>query len=181
MNEHVNPWRTLSSERKYNNAWIEVTEHQVVNPGGGRGIYGTVHFKNRAIGVLPIDADGNTWLVGQYRYPLWRYSWEIPEGGGALDVEPVESAKRELREETGLVAASWQKLLELHLSNSVTDEGAVIFLATELSQGEAAPEETEALSLRKLPFDEAYAMVLAGEITDVISVAAILRYKLLAS
>jgi 8-oxo-dGTP pyrophosphatase MutT (NUDIX family) len=174
-----NPWQTLSSEPRYANPWIEVTEHQVVNPSGGRGIYGTVHMTHLAIGVLPIDEDGYTWLVGQYRYPLDRYSWEIPEGGGDLDVDPLESAKRELKEETGLEAAGWQKLLELDLSNSVTDEHSFVYLATGLTSGEAAPEETEALALRRVPFAEAYRMVLAGEITDVISVAAILRYQLL--
>ncbi len=172
-------WRTLSSELKYDNAWVAVTEHQVVNPGGGRGIYGTVHFKHLAVGVLSLDDEGNTWLVGQYRYPLKRYSWEMPEGGGAIDVDPLESARRELKEETGIEARDWRLLLELDLSNSVTDERAYIYLATGLSFGEAAPEETEALSLRKLPFTEAYAMVGDGRITDSLTVAAVLRLRLL--
>jgi 8-oxo-dGTP pyrophosphatase MutT (NUDIX family) len=177
--EPRDPWRTLASEKKYENAWIEVTEHQVLNPSGGAGIYGTVRFKHLAIGVLPIDDEGNTWLVGQYRYPLKRYSWEIPEGGGEPGVDPLESAQRELREETGIVAARWQPLLELDLSNSVTDEHAYIFLATELSFGPAEPEDTEALAVMQVSFDEAYDLVMDGRITDVMSVAAILRYRLM--
>jgi ADP-ribose pyrophosphatase len=173
-----NPWQTLSSQLKYENAWIEVTEHQVLNPSGGPGIYGVVHFKHLAIGVLPIDTGGNTWLVGQYRYPLERYSWEIPEGGGAAGVDPLDSARRELKEETGIEARTWRKLIELDLSNSVTDEHAIIYVATDLTLGEAQPEETESLTLRKLPFIEACGMVLNGLITDAMSVAAILRYRL---
>jgi 8-oxo-dGTP pyrophosphatase MutT (NUDIX family) len=176
---HESPWQTLSSDLKYDNPWITVTEHQVVNPSGGRGIYGTVHFKHLAIGVLPVDADGNTWLVGQYRYPLGIYSWEIPEGGGRLDMAPLESAKRELKEETGIEADNWLHVLDLHLSNSVTDEAGHVYIATGLRFGDAAPEETEDLALRKLPLAEAYRMVTAGEITDIISVAAILRARIL--
>jgi 8-oxo-dGTP pyrophosphatase MutT (NUDIX family) len=174
-----NPWQTLSSEVRYSNSWIEITHHDVINPSGGAGIYGTVHFKNLAIGVIPLDREGYTWLVGQYRYPLRRYSWEIPEGGGAHGIDPLESARRELKEETGIEAARWQCLIEMDLSNSVSDERAIIFLATELSMGEASPEETEALTLRRLPFDQAYEMVINGEITDSLSVAGILRLKLL--
>jgi len=174
-----NPWHALASNPVYENDWIEVTEHEVINPAGRPGIYGTVHFKHVAVGVLPVDTEGNVWLVGQYRFPLQAYSWEIPEGGGDLKVEPLDSAKRELKEETGIEASQWEKLLELDLSNSVSDEHAFIFLATGLSFGEATPEETEALTVRKLPFDEAYAMALDGRITDAISVAAILRLKLL--
>ena len=174
-----NPWQTLSSDLIYENTWIAVTEHQVVNPGGGRGIYGTVHFKHVAVGVIPLDDEGNTWLVGQYRYPLGRYSWEIPEGGGEIGVDPLESAKRELREETGIEAATWQPLLEADLSNSVSDERAYLYLATGLTLGEAAPEESESLALRKLPFAEVYAMALDGRISDAMSLCAILRVRLL--
>ncbi len=179
MSGEADPWQTLSSDEKYDNRWINVTEHQVVNPKGGRGIYGTVHFKNLAIGVVPLDEDGYTWLVGQYRYPLRRYSWEIPEGGGDLRLDPLESAKRELREETGIEADDWQRLLEVDLSNSVTDEHAIVYLARGLRFGRSEPEETESLSLRRLPLEEAYRMVVAGNITDAVSVCAILRLKLL--
>jgi len=174
-----NPWTTLSSATHYDNPWITVTEHQVLNPAQSPGIYGTVHFKNIAIGIVPIDANGFTWLVGQYRYPLKAYSWEIPEGGGKLHEPPLQSAKRELKEETGLEAARWEQILEMHLSNSVTDERAVVFLATELKEGLSSPEETEVLSLRKVSIADALDMVERGEITDAVSVAAILKTNLL--
>jgi 8-oxo-dGTP pyrophosphatase MutT (NUDIX family) len=174
-----NPWRTLSSTPVYDNPWISVTEHRVIKPSGGEGIYGVVHFKNRAIGVLPLDGEGYTWLVGQYRYTLNRYSWEIPEGGGRLDEEPLAAAKRELKEETGIEADEWREILRMHLSNSVTDELAIVYLARGLRKGTAQPEDTEQLQVRRVPFEEAYRMVCAGEITDAITVAAILRVKLM--
>ena len=177
--EEANPWHVLSKQVRYSNSWIEVTHHEVITPSHTEGIYGVVHFRNIALGILPIDDEGNTWLVGQYRFPLERYSWEIPEGGGDPDVEPVISAQCELREETGIEASDWRLILELDLSNSVTDEHAYIYVATGLSYGDASPDDTEALKLHKLPFDDAYAMALDGRITDVMSVAAILRYKLL--
>ena len=174
-----NPWQTLSSDLKYSNPWIDLTEHQVITPGGSPGIYGTIHLHHLAIGIIALDGQGNTWLVGQWRYPLGLYSWEIPEGGGSLNLPPLESAKRELKEETGIEAASWQRILEMHLSNSVTDERCFVYLATGLSFDESTPDETEALTVRKLLFEDAYQMVLRGEITDAISVAAILRLKLI--
>lgn len=177
--EHINPWKTLSEKHIYENPWISLTEHQVVNPGGGKGIYGTVHFKNLAIGILVLDDDNNTWLVGQYRFPIKKYSWEIPEGGGAEGADPIEEAKRELLEETGITASIWTEIQRIHLSNSVSDELGIIYLARGLSFGESDPEESEQLSIRKLPFEEAYEMVLNGEITDSISVAAILKVKIL--
>ena len=163
----------------YDNKWIGVNEYEVLNPSGGRGIYGTVRFKNLAIGILPLDAEGYTWLVGQWRFPLEMYSWEIPEGGGDPALPPIESARRELKEETGLVASEWTLIQEMHLSNSVTDERALIFMARGLRQEEAMPEETEQLVVRRVSFDEAFEMVERGEITDSMSVAAILKVKLL--
>lgn len=169
------PWKTLTKKTVYDNPWICVTHREVVNPAGNQGIYGKVHFKNLAIGIVPLDDDLNTWLVGQYRYPLGQYSWEIPEGGGPVGTDPLESAKRELREETGLIATEWIELMHLHLSNSVSDEASLVYIARGLTAGAAEPEETEELSVRKLPFSKATEMVLSGEITDAISVAAILK------
>lgn len=179
MDESINPWKVLSSEEKYLNPWIRVTEYKVINPSGGNGIYGKVGFRNLAVGVVPLDEDFNTYLVGQYRFTINRYSWEIPEGGSPEGTDPVISAHRELLEETGLVAGSMEKILEMHLSNSVTDEYAVTYLARNLTQQTACPEETEQLQVRKLPFEEVYKMVEAGQITDSMSVAAILKIKLM--
>ena len=177
--EEINPWQTLESEIKYDNNWIRLTEHQVINPSGGKGIYGEVHFKNLAIGILPLDENYNTWLVGQYRYPLKAYSWEIPEGGGPLGDDPIDSAKRELLEETGMSAENWTEIQRMHLSNSVSDELSIIYVATGLTQGIAMPEETEQLIVKKIPFEDAYQMVVRGEITDSMSVAAILKVKIM--
>ena len=174
-----NPWTIVGEQQIYDNPWIGVTEYDVINPGGGKGIYGKVHYKNLAIGVIPLDAEGYIWLVGQYRFVLDRYSWEIPEGGGDPAVPPVESAQRELQEETGLVGSEWSLLMEMHLSNSVSDERAFVYLARGLEQGVAEPEETEQLVVRRIPFEEAYEMVERREITDSMSVAGILKIKLL--
>jgi 8-oxo-dGTP pyrophosphatase MutT (NUDIX family) len=176
---YKNPWKTLKSEVKYETPWIKVTQHDVINPSGKPGIYGTVSFKNLAIGIIPIDEQKNTWLVGQWRYPLNAYSWEIIEGGGPLGIDPVESAKRELKEEAGLVAKKYTLLSNMHTSNSVTDEYCYIYLAQDLEQDTAEPEETEDLQIKKVPFSEAFEMVMNGEITDSLSVAGILKAKIL--
>ncbi|MBX5438673.1 MAG: NUDIX hydrolase [Thermoflavifilum sp.] len=175
----TNPWKTVGSRMVYDNPWIQVTEHQVINPSGRPGIYGVVHFKHLAIGVVPIDENGYLWLVGQYRYPLQAYSWEVPEGGGPLAEDPLASAQRELLEETGIRATQWNLMLTMHLSNSVTDEKALIYLAKGLSYHSSQPEETEQLQLRKISLEAAYEEVLQGKITDAISVAAILRLMLM--
>lgn len=177
MNEDftVNPWTVLSSRDIYDNPWIHVREDQVLNPKGGKGIYGVVSFKNKAIGIIPIDKDLNTWLIGQYRYPLEEYSWEIPMGGGLIAIDKLESAKRELKEETGFTAAKWTLISRIHTSNSVTDEEGWIFLAEELSEGETEFEDTEVLKIWKLPFKEALDMVMRDEITDSLSIAGILK------
>ena len=175
FDENHNPWHTLSTEVKYHNPWISVREDQVLNPGGGRGIYGVVSMKNKALGIVPVDADGNTWLVGQYRYPLNEYSWEIPMGGGLLEHDMLESAQRELKEETGLTAARWTRIARLHTSNSVTDEEGFVYLAEDLTAGEVEPEETEDLRLWKLPLAEAIRMVMDDRITDGVSVAGLLK------
>ncbi|RAV97778.1 NUDIX domain-containing protein [Pseudochryseolinea flava] len=169
-----NPWTTLSGESKYDNRWINVTEYQVLNPAGGKGIYGKVHFKNKAIGIIALDEDDNTWLVGQFRYTLSEWSWEIPEGGGPFEEEPLACAKRELKEETGLTAKRWTQIARVHLSNSVSDEEGFLFLAQDLEHGEVEFEETEAdMKVMKLPLKDAVAMVDRGEITDSLSVIAL--------
>lgn len=174
-----NPWKITSAELIYDNPWINLTEYQVINPSGNPGIYGKVHYKNIAIGILPLDDGLNTYLVGQFRFAMGQYSWEMPEGGGALDTKPIDSAKRELLEETGLKAQSWTEIQRLQLSNSVTDELSILYLARNLQQFEAEPEDTEQLIVHKLPFEEVYQMVCSGAITDAMTVAAVLKVKLL--
>lgn len=178
MNSTDNPWKVKESEVVYQNPWIEVVHNEVTIPNGKNGIYGVVNFKNIAIGVIPIDQDGNTWLVGQYRFPLGAYSWEIPEGGCPYGEDPVDAAKRELLEETGLVASTYQLLGKIHTSNSVCNETGFIYLATDLRQELPQPEDTEILQLIKLPLKKAIEKVLNGEITDSISVAGLLRLAL---
>jgi 8-oxo-dGTP pyrophosphatase MutT (NUDIX family) len=175
--EKENPWRTLSTMEVYENPWIRVREDKVVRPDGEEGIYGVVHFRNRAVGVLALEGDF-IYLVGQYRYPLEQYSWEIPEGGCAETEDPQQAAARELEEETGLRARHWRKLGEAHLSNSVTDELAIWYVAEELEQGEHRPEGTEQLKVRRVAFDEALRMALRGEITDALSLLAIMHYRI---
>lgn len=174
----TNPWTITGEKLVYDNPWIKVTEFAVRNPSGNPGIYGKVHFKNLALGILAVNAEGLIPLVGQFRFPLGRYSWEIPEGGGQLDQDPLGSAQRELREETGLVATQWQELFRMDLSNSVSDEMAIIYLATGLEQQQAEPEDTEELAHQWVSIDTAVEMVHRGEITDSISVAAILYLRL---
>lgn len=168
-------WKRLSTNTIYENDWMQVREDRVINPGGGENLYGHVHFRNRAVAIVAIDGDDHTWIVGQERYTLNEYSWELPMGGAPLDEPPLVAAKRELREETGISAATWQELMRLHTSNSITDEVGFAYIATGLSFGETAFEETEDLAIRKLKVDAAVQMVLDGEITDAISAAALLK------
>jgi 8-oxo-dGTP pyrophosphatase MutT (NUDIX family) len=177
LDEHSNPWRTLSSREIYENNWIGLREDRVIRPDGEPGIYGVVHFRHIAVGVLAVEEDDSIYLVGQYRYALERYSWEIPEGGCAETEEPLSAAQRELEEETGLHAEEWKRLGEAHLSNSITDEIAVWYLAVGLRQGKQRLEGTEKLKVRRVPFSKALEMVLAGEITDAISMLAIMQYQ----
>lgn len=174
-----NPWTIIGRNAIYDNPWISLTEFQVLNPSGNNGIYGKVHFKNKAIGIVPLDAEHNTYLVGQYRFPLDEYSWEIPEGGCPLDTDPLESAKRELEEETGLTANEWTYLQEVHLSNSVSDEHGHIYLARDLQQGHAAPEETEELQVKKITIDDACQLIREGKITDSITIIGLLRVQVM--
>lgn len=175
MELHKNPWTTISRRKVYENRWLTLEEHHVINPGGGKSIYGKVSFKNKALGIIPIDGEMNTWLVGQYRYTLNEYSWEIPMGGGPLHEDILEAAKRELREETGLIANKWTQIMKIHTSNSVTDEEGFVYLAEDLSYGPTEFEETEDLEIIKIPFREAVNWVMEGKITDAISIAGILK------
>jgi 8-oxo-dGTP pyrophosphatase MutT (NUDIX family) len=175
--EQRGPWRTLSIEERYATPWISVSHHEVIDPSGGRGIYGVIHFKNVAVGIIPLDADLNTWIVGQYRYPIKAYSWEIPEGGGRRDVPPIDSAKRELREEVGIEAERWTEVLRMDLSNSASDEEAIIFVAQELTFHAPEPEATEELAMRKVPFNELFEAVMRGELRDSLTVAAVLKVQ----
>ncbi len=178
-NNKKGPWTVLSANDVYENPWIRLTHHEVLTPTQTPGIYGLVHYKNLAIGVVPVDAEGHTYLVGQYRFPLDAYSWEIPEGGGAHGVDPLDSAARELREETGFTARHWRKILEADLSNSVSDERAVAYLAWGLTPGESEPEATEELAVRRVPLAEAFRMVEAGEIRDALSVLSLQAVRIL--
>jgi 8-oxo-dGTP pyrophosphatase MutT (NUDIX family) len=175
VDETSDPWTVLSERRAYENPWIAVDHREVLTPAGTPGVYGIVHFARLAVGVLPIDDQGRVHLVGQWRPPLNEYSWEMPEGGADPGESPEVCAARELKEETGLTADSLIPILRMALSNSSTDERAVLFLALGLNSGEAAPDDTEALAHKVLPFGEALAQALSGVITDAMTVAALLR------
>lgn len=179
MNEAENPWVKLSSEVKYENPWVKLIEDKVLNPAGNNGIYGVVHFKTHAVAIIPLDDDNNTWLVGQYRYPLNSYEWEVVEGGCPEGTRPIDTAHRELHEEVGLKAETMELILEMQLSNSTTDEVSYTYVARGLTYIGAEPEEDEKLSIKKLPFEEVYQMAMRGEIRDGLSVASILKVKLL--
>ncbi len=172
-----NPWKTISRKSIYSNPWIKVEEHHAINPGDQECLYGLVRFQNIAVGILPLTDDHHTYLVGQHRYPLDLYSWEIPEGGSPLNTSPLDSAKRELKEETGLIAQDYQELMRMYLSNSVTDELAIVYVAKNLSQHESELESSENITVRKLPFEEVFQMVMRGDISDSITVGAILKAK----
>ena len=168
-------WKTLDSKVVYDTPWITVHEDQVINPGGGRNTYGHIHFKKKAIAIVPVDDDGNTWIVGQDRYTLGKYSWEVPMGASEEGEDPLTTAHRELREETGLSAGLMTQVMRLHTSNSITDEEGFVFIARDLSEGETEFDEMEVLEIRKLPIGDVVAMIERGEMTDAMSVAAILR------
>lgn len=179
INKTDNPWTLLKKQDVYESAWIKVEHHDVLNPAKNSGTYSLVHFKKLAIGILPLDEENYTWIVGQYRYPLNCYTWEIPEGGGDRNLPPIESAKRELLEECGILADEWKLIQELQLSNSATDEVAYLYVAKKLTFTQSQPEETEQLTVKKIHFDELYKKVCNGEITDSLSVATVLKVKLL--
>ena len=176
--ERVGPWRRRSRETAYTNPWIEVWHDEVDRPDGSPGIYGVVHFRTSAVGVVAVGEDGRILLVGQHRYTLDAYSWEIPEGGVGAGEDPLDGARRELREETGYVAADWSELFRFSLSNSVTDELGAIYLATGLTAGEAEPEATEELAVRWMSLDELVDGIVRGEIHDLMTIAGVTRYAL---
>ena len=168
-------WKKHASRIVFENDWIVVREDHVTNPGGGENHYGHVQFKNVAVAILPIDEGGNTRLVGQTRYTLNQYSWELPMGGAPQSEDPLVAAQRELQEETGLIADDWHELMRLHLSNSITDELGIAYIATGLQQGETSLEETEDITVRTVPLEDAIDMARSGQITDALSVATLLR------
>ncbi len=175
MTSRKQPWKRIGSTVVYDNPWIRVEEHEVINPSGTQSLYGKVCFKNRAVAILALDEAHNLTLVGQHRYTLDEYAWELPMGGAPEDEDMLAAAQRELREETGISASSWREVMRLHTSNCITDELGVVYLARGLSHGEPQLEPTEDLSVRTLPLDDALAWVLEGRITDAISAAGILR------
>jgi 8-oxo-dGTP pyrophosphatase MutT (NUDIX family) len=177
LKPHGSPWGRETERVVFDNPWIRVTEHEAVAPTGRPASYGVVSFKNYALAILPIHDDGAVVLVGQNRFVFADYSWEIPEGGGPLHEDPLESARRELAEETGLVAADWREVLRVQLSNSITDERAIGYVATGLAEAAQAhpQDETEELTIARVPFREALDAALAGELKDALTVAMLLR------
>ena len=179
IDETKNPWTLLEKKLVYESPWISVSHHDVLNPAGNPGTYSVVHFKNLAIGVLPLDENFNTWIVGQYRYPHEEFTWEIPEGGGKLGIDTLNSAKRELEEECGIIARKFTFIQKMQLSNSATDEVAYIYVAQDISFTKSSPDENEELHIKKVHFDELYEMVLSGKVTDSLTATAVLKTKLL--
>ena len=174
-----NPWKTLSKEIRYESPWIKTEEHQVINPSGKQSIYSKVHFKNIAVAIIPLDDDYNTWILGQFRYPTQTYEWEVCEGGCPEGTSPLETAKRELLEECGITALHFKLIMEMQLSNAASDETSATFIAKGLTFGESEPEETEQLTIKKIPFSELFEMTMRDEIRDALSVASILKTKLM--
>ncbi len=177
MENEITTWKSVNSETKYDNPWIRLDHHEVINPNGNRGIYGKVHFKNIAVSIVAVDEENFTYLVGQHRFTIHSYSWELPEGGCLISgkEEPLSAAKRELFEETGLKASKWLYMGEIFLSNSVTDEKAMMYLAKNLVKGEPNPEDSESLQVKRIPLTEAIEMAKNGTIQDALSVITLLK------
>ena len=175
LKPHGTPWRDHGGRTVFDNPWMTVTEHAATAPTGEPATYGKIHFKNLALAVLPLHEDGTVTLVGQHRFAMMDYAWEIPEGGGPLDVDPLESIRRELREEAGLEAADWREILRFQISNSLTDERGIGWLAMGFTPAEQDPDDTEAIALARVPFREALDAVVNGWIEDGMSMAMLLR------
>jgi len=175
MSSEENPWRTLEIREVFANPWIRVTAEDVIKPNGSPAVYGKVSFRQLACGIIPIADNGDTWLVGQYRYTLNQYSWEIPMGGVPRDEDALAGAQRELKEETGLTAKRWERILDCHVSNSVTDEAGCVFVAEDLTAGEPEPDDSEDLQVRRLPLRDAVAMAMSGDITCLLSMAGLIK------
>ncbi len=173
--EHINLWKRLSTKVVYENPWIKVNHDEVITPRGFAGIYGRVNFKNLAIAIVPIDADGFTWLVGQYRYTIDQYSWEVVEGGGPLNEDPLVSAQRELQEEIGGLAKKWELIHEFYTSNSVCNEKSLVYIARDLTFTEKAPDETELLKVRKIHITKAIEMAYNNEINESLAAIALMK------
>ena len=173
--EIVNPWKTLTSRDIYENEWIILQEDKVISPRGLKSLYARIKFKKRTVGIIALEEDKHLWLVGQYRYPIDRYSWEIPGGGASKNEDVLGAAKRELKEETGLTANKWHLILHMYTCNSITDEEVFIFLAKELLHGKMELEETERIILKKIPSQFALEMINHGLITDAVSIAGLLK------
>lgn len=174
-----NPFKKIHSKVMYDNPWIKVREDEVIQPTGNKGIYGVVEFKKVAVAILPLDEENNTWIVGQYRYPHDTYEWEIPEGGSECNEDPLITAQRELLEETGLIANQYEKILDMQLSNSTTNEVSVSFIARGIRVVENNPEDTEVLQIKKIPFKQLVEMVYNNEIKDALSIATVLKANLI--
>jgi 8-oxo-dGTP pyrophosphatase MutT (NUDIX family) len=178
--DEQNPWRILGKRQHYDDPWLTLVEHDVENAAGKCSTYATVHFKKRGLAVLPVDREGHVYLVGQYRFGVRRYGWEVPAGGADADEAALETARRELAEEMGFAAAQWCEILRVYISGSLTDEQAVAFVAWDLAPRRPKPDEQEVLAVRRMPFAEAVDMACGGGIADVLSVAVILRVRLMA-
>jgi 8-oxo-dGTP pyrophosphatase MutT (NUDIX family) len=171
-----NPWKTHGSQPIYATPWFSVRRDEVTRPDGAPGVYSVVHAERVAVGVVPLWDDGSVTLVGQWRYPLEQYSWEIPEGGGELDADPIVAARAELLEEAGIEARTWIPLGRCHTSNCFSDEVGHIFLARDLVQGTPSPGGDEEIAVRRVPAAEAIAMAADGRITDALSIVALFRF-----
>ncbi|WKL57414.1 NUDIX hydrolase [Asticcacaulis sp. ZE23SCel15] len=168
-------WQILTQKIEFENPWMRVESYDVIAPTGNPAHYGVTRFRNRAVAVVPLFDDGTVVIVGQQRFALNAYSWELPEGGVPDGEDPLEGAKRELAEEAGLKAEYWREIIQMDLSNSITDEVATGYLATGLTPAEGALDETESLEIRRIPFKDLLKAVISGQVRDSQTVVCALR------